>query len=65
MSGIRPGTCAAPGPYDQHCTELPDHRWSCYDAGEDASFNAGSMRDHLPDHDCNDPACEANERTEP
>jgi hypothetical protein len=32
-------TCADPGPYTAHCTEPPMHRFSCYDAGEDVSFN--------------------------
>lgn len=53
MSQIRPYTCAMPGPYAAHCTEYPMHRYSCYDAGEDVSFN--SRQDFR--HDCNDNAC--------
>lgn len=54
MAEIRPGTCAEPGPYAAHCTDDPGHRWSCYDAGEDVSFN------HRHDfrHDCDDPGCD-------
>lgn len=61
MSAIRPGTCAMPGPYDQHCTERPGHPYSCYDAGEDASFNAGVMLGGFPEHECDDPSCEGME----
>ncbi len=39
MSRIRPGTCAEPGPSDTHCTDHRGHRYSCYDAGADVSFN--------------------------
>lgn len=39
MSGPRRGTCQMPGPYEAHCTDTPGHQWSCYDAGEDVSFN--------------------------
>lgn len=46
-----------PGPYDAHCTEEPMHRYSCYDAGDDVSFNEGQMRDYLPPHECDDPEC--------
>lgn len=53
MSTIRPGTCGEPGPYAAHCTNDRMHDWSCYDAGEDVSFN------HRQDfrHDCEDPTC--------
>lgn len=53
MSAIRPGTCAEPGPYAAHCTDRPMHDYSCYDAGEDVSFN------HRQDftHACDDPDC--------
>lgn len=53
MSTIRKGACGDPGPYATHCTEGRYHDWSCYDAGEDVSFN------HRQDftHDCSDPAC--------
>lgn len=53
MSRIRQGRCNDPGPYRAHCTDYPGHQYSCYDAGEDVSFN------HRQDftHDCNDPSC--------
>ena len=53
MSKIRPHICGDPGPGDAHCTEDVAHRWSCYDAGEDVSFN--DRQDFT--HDCSDPAC--------
>lgn len=53
MSAIRRGACADPGPGDAHCTDDPGHRYSCYDAGDDVSFNhRQGFR-----HDCADPAC--------
>lgn len=55
MSKTRPGTCAEPGPYDAHCTDYPGHRYSCYDAGEDVSFNARA--DWLSPHACDEPDC--------
>ena len=55
MSAIRQFTCGEPGPGDAHCTEPdPAHRYSCYDAGKDVSFN---YRQHFR-HDCDDPLCE-------
>lgn len=61
MSAIRPGTCAEPGPYDQHCTDYIGHRYACYDAGDDASFTHWMMeRGELPPHACDDPTCEGN-----
>lgn len=53
MSKIRPGKCGDPGPYEAHCTDDRWHRYSCYDASEDVSFN------HRQDfqHSCTDPAC--------
>ena len=53
MSAIRPGRCGEPGPGDAHCTDSRMHDYSCYDAGEDVSFN------HRQDfeHHCTDPAC--------
>ena len=39
MGAIRPGTCGDPGPHEAHCSEPRYHRYSCYDAGEDVSFN--------------------------
>lgn len=39
MGDVRRGMCGAPGPYEAHCTEPTWHQWSCYDAGEDVSFN--------------------------
>lgn len=53
MSAIRSGTCGAPGPYEAHCTDDPGHRYSCYDASEDVSFN---HRQEF-DHGCSDPRC--------
>lgn len=53
MSSIRPHTCADPGPGRAHCTEYPGHDYSCYDAGDDVSFNY--RHDFI--HDCSDPAC--------
>ena len=53
MSNIRPGTCGDPGPYEAHCTDYPGHRYSCYDAGKDVSFN----HRHDFTHACSDPAC--------
>ena len=57
MSAIRKGTCGMPGPYGAHCTEPPMHRYSCYDAGDDVSFNERMMRDDDLVHECNDPLC--------
>lgn len=53
MGTIREGSCAYPGPYAAHCTDRPGHLYSCYDAGEDVSFN---HRQHF-DHSCDDPSC--------
>ncbi|GAA5154844.1 hypothetical protein GCM10023340_39040 [Nocardioides marinquilinus] len=53
MSRVRPGTCAEPGPGDAHCTDRRMHDYSCYDAGEDVSFNSR----HDFTHDCDDPKC--------
>jgi hypothetical protein len=54
VSGVRKGACGEPGPYAAHCTsEDVAHRWSCYDSGEDVSFNR--RQDFR--HDCDDPAC--------
>lgn len=53
MSRIREGACAEPGPYEVHCTDYPGHRYSCYDAGADVSFN--DRQDF--EHHCSDPAC--------
>lgn len=61
MSAIREGTCAMPGPYGSHCTDYPLHRYSCYDAGDDVSFNARTMREEGIGHGkCDEPACEGN-----
>ena len=59
MSTVRPGTCAEPGPGDMHCTEHRLHRYSCYDAGEDSSWNDRSPEDWQTEtpHACDDPAC--------
>ncbi|MCV7424354.1 hypothetical protein H7K45_27790 [Mycobacterium yunnanensis] len=53
MSKIRPGTCGDPGPYKAHCTDYPGHYYSCYDSGDDVSFN------HRQDfeHHCDDTTC--------
>lgn len=53
MSNVRKGQCNDPGPYAAHCTDDPGHRYSCYDAGEDVSFN----HRHDFTHRCEDPAC--------
>lgn len=53
MSRIRKGICGEPGPYEAHCTDDPGHRYSCYDAGEDVSFN--HRQDFI--HKCTDPEC--------
>ena len=53
MSLRRRGTCAAPGPYGSHCTQHPNHRYSCYDAGDDVSFN--DRQDWT--HRCGNPQC--------
>lgn len=56
MSALRKGTCGEPGPYGAHCTDYPAHRYSCYDAGDDVSFNERMMREadleHGPCSDC-------------
>lgn len=60
MSAVRNGTCADPGPLGAHCTEPVGHPYSCYDAGEDTSWNDGQWRDgwydNLP-HGCAEPDC--------
>lgn len=60
MSAIRKGMCADPGPGSAHCTEVIGHRYSCYDAGEDVSWNDGQFRDGWYDRDphvCSEPGC--------
>lgn len=54
MGKILPWHCNEPGPGDAHCTDTPGHEYSCYDGGEDVSFN------HRQDfrHDCDDPGCD-------
>lgn len=47
------GTCSEPGPGDAHCTENRMHDYSCYDAGEDVSFNDR----HDFTHSCFDDNC--------
>jgi hypothetical protein len=61
MSRIRPGTCGEPGPYTTHCTEHIGHRYSCYDAGDDSSWNDRSPEDWQTEqpHKCDDPRCDA------
>lgn len=53
MGKIQTATCGMPGPSDAHCTEPRYHRFSCYDDGEDVSFN--DRQDFV--HDCSDPDC--------
>ncbi len=53
MSRRRLGACGEPGPYAAHCTEEWDHQYSCYDAGDDVSFN--DRQDFT--HDCGDTEC--------
>lgn len=53
MSRIRPHTCADPGPGEAHCTDDIGHRYSCYDAGEDVSFNDRQEFEH----NCSDSSC--------
>ncbi len=57
MSRIRSGTCADPGPGDAHCTDYRGHRYSCYDAGEDVSWNDHTMADDGTGHECAEPGC--------
>jgi hypothetical protein len=58
MSGRRPGTCGEPGPYDAHCTLERMHDHSCYDGGEDVSWNHHQWYDFdLAPHDCGDESC--------
>lgn len=52
--------CGDPGPGDAHCTEYPGHRYSCYDAGQDLSWNDGLFRDGWYDenpHRCDESGC--------
>lgn len=58
MSTRREGTCREPGPRGAHCTDHPGHKWSCYDAGDDVSWNDGQWYDFdLAPHACDDPDC--------
>lgn len=54
MGRILPWRCNMPGPGDSHCTNDRGHDWSCYDMGEDVSFNDR----HDFRHDCDDPQCD-------
>lgn len=56
MTKRRSGKCGDPGPYAAHCTDYPGHSYSCYDAGEDVSFN--NRQDWT--HDCGDSECPDN-----
>lgn len=59
MSGIRDHSCGAPGPYGSHCTDYPGHEYSCYDAGDDVSFNERAMRDEGITHgECKEDGCD-------
>lgn len=53
MGMIRSSACGKPGPYTAHCTSDIAHEFSCYDAGEDVSFN--DRQDFV--HGCTDPNC--------
>ena len=53
MGKPRRDRCQQPGPYAAHCTEWPGHQYSCYDAGEDVSFN--DRQDFV--HNCGDVTC--------
>jgi hypothetical protein len=59
MSAPRLGTCQEPGPGALHCTEHAAHRYSCYDAGADESWNDRFPEDWQTDtpHNCDDQAC--------
>ncbi|MFD5599903.1 hypothetical protein ACFWHR_07575 [Leucobacter sp. NPDC058333] len=60
MSDIQTHWCGAPGPYGAHCTEDVGHRHSCYDAGDDVSFNERTMRDdEIPHGECDEEGCDA------
>jgi hypothetical protein len=63
MSTFRKGACGELGPYDYHCTDYPGHRYSCYDASEDTSWNDRSPEDWQEDmpHSCADPGCPSNQ----
>lgn len=53
VTAARQHVCDDPGPYEAHCTLGMSHPYSCYDGGEDVSWN------HRQDfkHDCGDPTC--------
>ena len=53
MSGIRPDRCGEPGPGEAHCSDFPLHDYSCYDGGDDVSFNGRQWFVHS----CTDPNC--------
>jgi hypothetical protein len=59
------GDCAEAGPYGVVCTLPRTHDWSCYDAGDDSSFNSRWLEDFgevpLSEHpfDCRCPPCRA------
>ncbi len=58
MSGVRRRTCGEPGPREAHCTLERYHNWSCYDGGEDVSFNDNQWYDFdLAPHRCDDADC--------
>ena len=44
------GDCRDPGPYGSHCTEWAGHKWSCYDASKDQSFNNRTFEDTDTEH---------------
>lgn len=51
--------CGEQGPYATHCTEPPNHRYSCYDASDDSSWNDRFPEDWQTEtpHNCDDPEC--------
>lgn len=42
----RYGDCDEPGPGDAHCTNQYLHDYSCYDAGQDVSWNDRQYFEH-------------------
>lgn len=58
MSRRREGTCGEPGPCEAHCTDHRMHDHSCYDAGDDVSWNHNQWYDFdLAPHACDDTDC--------
>lgn len=38
--------CSKAGPDGAHCTNLPGHRWACYDATRQVSWDLQTMFKH-------------------